>query len=93
MTEIVVHKEQADFTAGTKVDKPWWQHDGAPEGSHEFSLYERDDNGNKRVAPATHYHHLADGRIIPGYSQGTHYTEPDGNGGDRVTRIVAVHAG
>lgn len=93
MSEIIVEKQQADFTAGTKVEKPWWEHDGAPKGSHEFSLHERDDRGDKRVAGPTHYHHLADGRIVPGYSQGTHYSETGPDGRERITRVVGVHAG
>lgn len=83
-----------DATLDTKREVDPWDRDDAPKGSTSESLLTTDENGRRRVAGATHYMHLADGRIVAGYSGGTHYTEPgEGNNPDKVTAIVSHYEG
>ena len=65
-----------------------WDREDAPPGSTRHSLLVFRGGVPVRVAGPTHYHHLADGRVLPGYNGGTHYDD-----GSKVTRIVAVHEG
>jgi|SRR5271166_190222 len=82
---------------GTKVGAPkpveWWKEDGVPEGAHSESLFTVDSAGVKHFAGPTHYHHLADGRVIGGYSGGTVYSEPGPDGKDKLTRIAGIYEG
>jgi hypothetical protein len=64
-----------------------------PPGSHSGSLLVFEGRRPVRVAGPTHYHHLADGRVVGGYSGGTHYSEAVEDGPDKITRIVATHEG
>lgn len=82
---------------GYQKDVPVWEREDAPPGSTSESLLVFDRGRPVRVAGPTHFHHLADGRVVAGFSGGTHYSEDvdDGRGRTvtRTTRIVAVHAG
>lgn len=72
---------------------PVWERDDAPKGSTSESLLEYDHAGRPvRVAEPTHYQHLANGRVVPGYSGGTHYTESV-DGKDVIVPIVAGYEG
>jgi hypothetical protein len=48
-----------------------------------------------KVAEPTHYQHLANGRVVPGYAGGTHHSEPGDNEGDpdKLTPIVQSYQG
>ena len=59
-----------------------------PPGSHSESLLVYERGVPVRVAGPTHYHQLADGRVIGGYSGGT-----DHDDGVKVTRIIGTHEG
>lgn len=90
--------EASVIDSGTQVgtnDAPaWWEAEDAPAGTTQESLYSVDANGAKHAAGPTHYHHLADGRVVAGFGGGTLYSEPGPNGkGERLTRIIGVHAG
>lgn len=79
---------------GAEKETPVWEAEDAPPGSHSESLLVFEGGRPVRVAGPTHYHHLADGRIVGGYGHATHYAEPGEDGGpDKVTIIVGVHAG
>lgn len=85
---------QGDQPVGEPEPVNWWEAEGVPAGAHHESLYVRDETGAKHFAPPTHYHHLADGRVVAGYSGGTLYSEPGPNGkGERITRIIGSYAG
>lgn len=73
---------------GTEKRLEVWELEDAPPGSTSESLLVFERGLPVRVAGPTHYHHLADGRVVGGYGGGTHYDD-----GDKVTRIVAVHEG
>ena len=83
------HRQEAAFVTDTAAPEKVWERDDAPAGSTEGSLLVHDAGGNPvRIAGPTHYHHLADGRIVGGYSGGTHYDD-----GSKVTRIVGRYEG
>lgn len=76
-----------------KAPKPWERED-APPGSTSGSLMVYRGGEPVRVSGPTHYHHLADGRVLAHYNGGTEYSEPGENGGpDKITRVVAIHEG
>jgi hypothetical protein len=76
-------------------DKPsrFWEDEDAPAGSTSESLAVIENGRKTRVHGPTHFHHLADGRVVAGYTGGTHHTEPGENGEDKVTKILAIHEG
>lgn len=82
---------------GTGVEKQeiipvWDERRGAPPGSTAESLLIFDHKGDpEAVAPPTHYHHLANGRVVGGYTSGTHHTEVDDDGNDVITPIINVY--
>jgi hypothetical protein len=80
---------------GTKKPVDWWEAEGVPDTASSSSLYYVGDDGAKHFQPPTHYLHLADGRVVAGYSGGTHYTEPGKKKGDpdRTLRIIGTHEG
>lgn len=78
---------------GREKAKPVWEADDAPPGSTSESLLVFENGMPVRVAGPTHYVHLADGRVIGGYGGGTHYSDVDEDGNERITRIVANHEG
>jgi hypothetical protein len=86
-------KQVHDGQVGTEREIPVWERDDAPPGSTKESLLVFEGGRAVRVAGPTHYQHLADGRVVGGFGGGTHYSEPDGNGGEKITRIVANHEG
>lgn len=73
---------------GTEKEVMPWEKDDAPPGSTSESLLVFEGGRPVRVAGPTHYHQLADGRTLAGYSGGTHHDD-----GERVTRILGVHEG
>lgn len=84
-------KQVAEPVEKHEEPKPWELPD-APPGSTASSLMVWNNQGKPvKVLGPTHYQHLADGRVIPGYNGATHYSEPTPDGGERITRIVAVH--
>lgn len=76
---------------GNERETPVWELPDAPPGSTSESLLVFERGIPVRVAAPTHYHHLADGRIVGGYGHATHYADTDEAGNQRVTRIVGVH--
>ena len=88
-----LRKQQYMEHVGQTRETPVWERDDAPPGSTAESLLVFENGHPVRVAGPTHYVHLADGRVIGGFGGGTHYSEPDGNGGEKVTRITANHEG
>lgn len=78
---------------GEQKPPPWWKEDGVPETASEHSLFYRDTNGAQKFAGPTHYHHLADGRVVAGYSGGTVYSERMPDGSERLTKIIGNHEG
>lgn len=85
-------KQQLDAEVGEEREIPVWERDDAPPGSTQESLLVFERGRPVKVAGPTHYHHLADGRVVAGFSGGTHYSEGTGKD-ERVTRITAVHQG
>lgn len=85
-------KQQLDEAVGEEHEVPVWERDDAPPGSTAQSLLIFERGRPVKVAGPTHYHHLADGRIVGGFAGGTHYSERAGRD-EKVTRIVAVHQG
>ena len=85
----------ADVSIDNSREVPIWEQDDAPDGSTAESLFVYERGQAVRVAGPTHYHHLADGRIVGGYGIGTHYSTPGDNPGDpdRYTRIIAAYGG
>lgn len=81
-------KEQLGDAVGEEKETPVWEAEDAPPGSTSESLLVFERGRPVRVAGPTHYHHLADGRVIGGFAGGTHFDD-----GSKVTRIVAVHEG
>lgn len=88
----VQHRTQGVTVEKTK-EVPVWEQDDAPDGSTHASLLVYERGVPVAVAPPTHYHHLADGRITTGYSGGTHYTEVDEDGNDVIVPIIRVYGG
>jgi hypothetical protein len=90
--EAVSHTAQEDLEDTSS--KPVWEEDDAPAGSTSGSLLVYERGKAVRVSGPTHYHHLADGRVVAAYNGGTHHTEPGRDGGpDKVTKILAIHGG
>lgn len=88
-------ESSADVALDTSREVPVWDQDDAPRGSTAESLLVYERGVPVRVAGPTHYHHLVDGRILGGYTGGTHHTEPGENEGDpdRVTQIHQLFEG
>ena len=95
-TENPLRKQQYMEQVGQAKEVPVWDpaHPGKPPaGSTAESLLVFEGGRPVKVAGPTHYCHLADGRVVGGFGGGTHYSEPDGKGGEKITRIVANHEG
>lgn len=90
---IAAHKQVAEQPLDTETEVPVWLREDAPAGSTESSLLVYERGRPVRVSGPTHYHHLADGRVIAHHNGGTHYAEPGENGRDKVTKILSVHEG
>jgi hypothetical protein len=90
-TNVSLRKQTYTEKVGREKETPVWEKDDAPPGSTAESLLVFEGGVPVRVAGPTHYQHLADGRVTGGYGGGTHLSEPDGNGGETITRIVANH--
>lgn len=73
---------------GQDREVPVWELPDAPKGSTSGSLLVSERGKPVRVAGPTHYHALADGRVVAGYTGGTHHDD-----GKTVTRIVSIHEG
>ena len=86
-------KSQLTEQVGRAKARPYWEDDNAPPGSTKESLAVVENGRKVRVQGPTHYHHLADGRVVASYTGGTHHTEPGENGEDKVTRILARYEG
>lgn len=84
--------KQAAEPIEVQKENKWWEAPGSPPGSTKESLAVYENGKPVRALGATHYLHLADGRVVPGIGIATHYSEDDGDGGERVTRVVACHA-
>lgn len=82
-TQPAEHPEPVD-------DIPVWALPDAPAGSTEGSLMVYERGKAVRVSRPTHYHHLSDGRVVTGYSGGTHHHDADTG---RVTKILSIHEG
>lgn len=78
---------------GAEKTSKYWEDKDAPKGSTSASLAVVEGGRKVRVHGPTHYHHLADGRVLAGYNGGTHHTEPGEDGQDNVTKILAIHEG
>jgi hypothetical protein len=87
-----LRKQQYMEHVGQTREKPVWEADDAPPGSTAESLLVFEGGRPVRVAGPTHYVHLADGRVVGGFGGGTHHSDTDEEGNERVTRIVANHA-
>jgi ketosteroid isomerase-like protein len=86
-------KEANTETVGEEKSSRWWEHEDAPAGSTSASLAVVENGRKTRVHGPTHYHHLADGRVVAGYTTGTHHVEPGEDGQDRVTKILSIFEG
>jgi hypothetical protein len=86
-------KQETEDTLDTVREVPVWELEDAPAGSTEASLLVYERGKAIRVHGPTHYHHLADGRVIGAYNGGTHHTEPGPDGRDKVIKILSVHEG
>lgn len=91
LTGLQANKQVAEPIEQQKANK-WWEAEGSPAGSTEASLAVYENGKPVRALGATHYLHLADGRVVGGMGHCTHYSEPDGDGGDRITQVVACYA-
>lgn len=92
--QLTQQRSEGVAPVGEPKKKPYWEDSAAPPGSTIESLAVYENGEPVRVAGPSHYHHLANGRIVPGYSGGTHYTEPNPNGGpDKILQIVASYEG
>jgi hypothetical protein len=78
---------------GRTKEVPVWERDDAPPGSTAESLLVFEGGVPVRVAGPTHYVHLADGRVVGGFGGGTHFSDTDDDGNERIVRIVANHEG
>lgn len=90
---LKANKQASKEKVGEEREAPYWEHPDAPPGSTRASLAVLEGGRKVRVHGPTHYHHLADGRVVAGYTGGTHHTEPGEDGQDKVTKIVAIHEG
>ena len=93
--DTTLRKQQYLEKVGQERSIPVWdpRHESCPPpGSTEESLLVFENGVPVRVAGPTHYVHLADGRVIGGYGGGTHYSDTDEFGNERIVRIVANHA-
>ena len=91
---LQANKTRVDEQLDDVAERPVWEHDDAPAGSTAGSLLVYERGKAVRVSGPTHYHHLADGRVVAAYNGGTHHTEPGEDGGpDKVTKILAIHGG
>lgn len=88
-----LRKQQYFEQIGQTREKPVWELPDAPPGSTAESLLVFENGRPVRVAGPTHYVHLADGRVIGGYGGGTHHSDTDEYGNERITRVVANHEG
>jgi hypothetical protein len=86
-------KSQLTEQVGREKAPRWWEAEDAPPGSTKESLAVVENGRKVRVQGPTHYHHLADGRVVASYTGGTHHTEPGEDGEDKVTRILARYEG
>lgn len=86
-------KETHTGKVGAEKTPQWWEHPDVPPGTTKESLAVVENGQKIRPHGPTHYHHLADGRVIADYTSGTHYTEPGDDDEDIVTPIVAIYAG
>lgn len=82
------NKQASTEQVGEERELAPWELPDAPPGSTASSLMVYERGKPVRVHGPTHYHHLADGRVLAAYNGGTHYDD-----GEKVTRIIAVHAG
>jgi hypothetical protein len=76
---------------GEEKEMPVWHPDHEskpPPGSTQESLLVFERGVPVRVAGPTHYHQLADGRVMGGYSGGTEHDD-----GTKITRIIGIHQG
>lgn len=90
---IQATKQVSEEPLDTVAEVPVWMRDDAPPGSTEGSLLVYERGRPVRVSGPTHYQHLVDGRVIPHYNGGTHYSEPGDNGRDKITKILSIHEG
>lgn len=88
-----MRKQQYMDQVGQTREKPVWERDDAPPGSTAESLLVFEGGVPVRVAGPTHYVHLADGRVVGGFGGGTHHSDTDEEGNERLVRIVANHEG
>lgn len=98
MEEIDVEGLQANKQINTEdpkiQDRPrYWEFEDALPGSTSESLAVVENGEKVRVHGPTHYHHLADGRVLAHFNGGTHHTEPGPDGRDKITKIIAIHEG
>jgi|SRR5215831_7644334 len=92
--ENLQSQRDSGVTAPTDTTEvPYWERDDAPAGSTSASLYHLNENGQKRVSPETHYHHLANGAVVLGYGIGTHHTSVDDDGNDVIVPIHRAFGG
>lgn len=87
----VPRKQVMTAAVGEEKEIPVWHPDHEskpPAGSTQESLLVLERGVPVRVAGPTHYHQLADGRVLGGYSGGTHYDD-----GAKITRIIGIHEG
>lgn len=94
----VEDRDESKAELDNKRELPVWHPDHEskpPAGSTEGSLLVVDKSGTPiRVSGPTHYHHLANGKVLTGFSVGTHYSEPGENGGpDKLVPIIGIYAG
>lgn len=90
---LKANKQANREKVGAEQEAPYWEHKDAPAGSTKESLAVVEGGRKVRVHGPTHYHHLADGRVVAGYTGGTHHSEPGDDGQDRITKILAIHEG
>jgi hypothetical protein len=91
-TENPLRKQQYMEEIGQAREIAVWEREDAPPGSTAESLLVFENGRPVRVAGPTHYVHLADGRVTGGYGGGTHHSDVDADGRERVVRIIANHA-
>lgn len=90
---IQANKQVTDAPLDTAAEVPVWMLPDAPPGSTEGSLLYYERGKAVRVCGPTHYQHLVDGRVIPHYNGGTHYSEVGPDGRDKLTKILSIHEG
>jgi hypothetical protein len=87
----VPRKQVMTEQIGEEPEIPVWdeRHESSPpKGSTAESLLIYERGVPVRVAGPTHYHQLADGRVLGGYSGGTHHDD-----GTKITRVIGIHEG